>query len=341
MSSKRLIFDLTPEELREHFTSLKLPKYTAKQVLSWLYVKHIFDPLLFSNISKDNRVILKDNFNFKLPSLIKEMTDAEDGTVKYLLELDSGRRVETVLMDSMDHKTQCISTQDGCTLGCKFCLTGEYGFKGNLSAGGIVSQVMTAVKQTGEKPKNLVFMGMGEPMLNIDNVIRSLSILSCEDGLAYGMRRMILSTVGILEPLKKLLNVFPKIGIALSLNGVGGKRELLMPVEKTNPIQYIIDFYKTHREYRRPTFEYVVIKDVNSTEADAKELLRFTSQIRCKINLIPYNENPHVQYKSPSEEELNSFIKVLLKGNNAVTVRRSKGRNISGACGQLAGEDDA
>ncbi|MCK5399120.1 23S rRNA (adenine(2503)-C(2))-methyltransferase RlmN [bacterium] len=338
MSPKKLIYDLTQEQIRDILKAHDVPKFTAKQIFSCLYAKSVFSPMDFSNISKSNRELIANIFDFTLPEIVKKETDPNDKTVKYLLRTSQGRAIETVVMDSLDHKTQCISTQDGCALGCDFCLTGNYGFKGDLSPGEIVSQVLISIKNDNIKPKNLVFMGMGEPLMNVDNVIRSVEILSHEEGLDYGMRRIIISTVGILKPLKKLLNRFPKIGIAISLNGVPGERGKLMPVEKTHPIVAIINFYTAHREYRRPTFEYVLIKGVNSSTEDAEKLLNFVEPVRCKINLIPYNENPNLKYRPPSEVELNAFIRILNKGRNAVTVRRSKGKDISGACGQLSGE---
>ena len=310
-----------------------------KQLIKWIYTKYELNPYKFSDISKVNREKLKEIFSFQLPKIVKISIDPEDETKKYLLKVGK-HEIETVLIKEKDHYTQCISTQVGCPLRCKFCITGTMGLKRNLSAGEIVGQVMAVIKESDIKPRNLVYMGMGEPLLNYENVMRSIEIYTNRKGLDFAFRKITISTIGILDKLKGLIKKFPKVTIAISLNQIPEEREDLMPAEKKYPILKILKYFEENK-YFRPTFEYVLIKNINSSEKHAHKLLRLLEKIRCKINLIPYNENKIFPYESVSEEELNKFINILYKGPNAITVRRSKGKNIQAACGQLAGEKDA
>ncbi len=336
MSSKRVIFGLTEDELKKFLIENGFPKFTYKQIIKWVYTKYEFDPENFSDISKGNRVKLRGLFSFDLPKVMKLSVDPADGTKKYLLKVGK-YEIETVLIKERDHYTQCISTQIGCPLGCKFCITGTLGLKRNLTTSEIVAQVLAVINESGIKPRNIVYMGMGEPLLNFGNVIRSIEIFTNENGLDFGFRKLTISTVGILDKLKILIKRFPKIGIAVSLNQIPEEREDIMPVEKQYPIIKVIELFKENKKIR-PTFEFVLIKGVNSSDKYAHRLLKLLKGVRCKINLIPYNENKTFPYESVSERELNNFINILYKGPNAVTVRRSKGKNIKAACGQLAGE---
>ncbi len=337
MPSKSIIFNFTRNELIEILTKKGFPPYLGGQIFSWVYTKHELNPDNFTNISKENRKKIGELFDFSPLKVIDSRKSVEEETEKFLLRVKNGY-IETVLMKQNDYYTQCVSSQVGCKLGCKFCATGEIGFKGNLSADEIVSQVATVKKATNILPKNLVYMGMGEPLLNYENVLKSIEILSDREGYDFGIRRITISTIGILDNLKKLVNRYPNIGIAISLNAIPEKRTAIIPAERKYPIMDIINFYRENKRIARPTLEYTLMDGINSSKEDAKKLLKLLKNIRCKINLIPYNENPKLSYKTVSEETLNDFIKILFKGDNAVTVRRSKGKDILGGCGQLSGE---
>ncbi len=341
MPPERLIYSYTEKELGEELKTLGMPAYASKQIFSWLYAKRVFDPADFSDISKKNRDNLADRFRFILPSPARKAADEADGTVKIVLLKEEKAFFEAVIMRSGEHHTACLSTQTGCAMRCSFCATARSRKLVNLSEADMVIQVLSLFRETGIMPQNLVFMGMGEPFLNYNALERAVEIFVSRNGFAYSQRHITVSTVGVLEGIKALTARFPKIGIAVSLNFTGPGRAEYMPSEKSYPVSEVLEFYSRNPGLRRPTFEYVLIKDLNDKEADARALLKILGGLRCKLNVIPYNENPGLPFNSPDEETLERFLKIVYKGINAVTVRRSMGKNISGGCGQLSGEMNA
>jgi len=333
-------YDLSESELRDVVKGLGLKEFVSTQLSAWLLARNISDPEKWSNISKDNREILSKNFSFKLSKIIRLDSDLS-GNKKFLIELEDGNRIESVLIKEKNHYTFCISSQVGCALGCKFCATGNLGFKRNLTSGEIISQVLLLKKELNEyKGKiNIVFMGMGEPLLNYDNLKRSLPVLTDEKGIGISSRRITISTAGILEGLKNLENDFPNVKISFSLNGSDNdQRKNLMPISGKEHLDDLISYLRNRKRKNRITFEYVLIDGINDSLADADKVSKLLRGIPSKINIIPYNPNSFVDFKTPSEKKITGFSEFLVKKGFTVMVRWSKGKDIRSACGQLAGE---
>jgi len=333
------IYDLTFDELKEEVTALNLKSFTAIQIFSWLYAKNLQDFNLWTNISKSNRLTLADNFDISLNSILEVYQDGS-GTKKLLIELQDKYKIEAVLIKENPHYTFCISTQVGCPLNCKFCATGSMGFKRNLSTGEIVSQVLLLKKQIpGYKGKiNIVVMGMGEPLLNYENLKKALNIIISDKGIAIAPRHICLSTAGILEKIKQFEIDFPKVKLSFSLNAPDSTlRQQVMPINQAEPLEKILDYFKQSKAKRkfRITFEYVLIKDFNDSLDHARKLAALAREIPCKINLIPYNGTGEQDLKTPEEANVEAFSDYLYSKGYTVIVRRSKGKDIKSACGQL------
>ena len=333
-------YDLSEKELKETIKNLGLKEFVSSQVSTWVLKKNIYDPFLWRNISKENRKVLSENLDFSLNRIVRIDKDPS-GTRKFLIELADRNKIESVLIKEKNHFTFCISSQVGCALGCKFCATGNLGFKKDLSSGEIISQVLILKKELGEyKGKiNLVFMGMGEPLLNYRNLKKALLVLTNEKGIGISPRRITVSTAGILKNLKKLEIDFPNIKISFSLNSSDNiQRERVMPVSKKEPLADIIDYFRLKKRKHRITFEYVIIEGVNDSHEDRDKILKLLKGIPSKINIIPYNPNNFSAFKTPSEKKIDEFAEYLAQKGMTVMVRWSKGRDIRSACGQLAGE---
>ena len=333
-------YDLSESELRESITKLGLKEFVSVQLSTWILNKNIVDPDGWRNISKENRELLTEYFDFTLDRSVR--TDADpSGTKKFLIELRDGNKIESVLIREKNHYTFCISSQVGCALGCKFCATGDLGFKRDLSSGEIISQVILLKKELGdyEGKINLVFMGMGEPLLNYENLKKALLRLTDEKGLSISPRKITVSTAGILKNLKKLEEDFPNIKISFSLNGSdNSQRQKMMPVSKKEHLDDIIGYFRNKKRKHRITFEYVLIKEVNDSLVDAEKVSKLLRGIPSKINIIPYNPNDFADFKTPSEKKVDEFAEFLAKKGLTVMVRWSKGKDIRSACGQLAGK---
>jgi 23S rRNA (adenine2503-C2)-methyltransferase len=281
-------------------------------------------------------------FGLNEPEVIQT---SEDGTQKFLFRLKDGLAVESVLIPQENHLTLCISTQVGCAQGCAFCLTARMGFKRNLTSGEIINQVL-AIRSRLDSSQNLtnvVLMGMGEPLANYEQTLKALRILMGEEGVKFGRRRVTLSTVGLVPMIRKLGDDL-KVSLAVSLNAVDNTtRSRLMPVNRRYPLEELL---KACREFplppgRRITFEYVLIKDINDSPDQAEKLAVLLHGIKAKINLIPFNEYPDCAFKSPSIEAVELFREKLIKHHYTAIIRKSKGRDILAACGQLAGHKTA
>jgi 23S rRNA (adenine2503-C2)-methyltransferase len=331
------------EELEEFLHKLGERKYKSKQLAKWIYNKGASDFGQMTDLSKELRRKLSETSYIGRLKLVKKQFSRIDRTEKFLFELFGGKKIETVLMREKDRVTVCISTQVGCALSCIFCATGRMGFERNLSAGEIVDQII-AVKehlQEEEKITNIVIMGMGEPLLNYENTVKAVRIIQSELGLSLSAKRITLSTAGITPRIYELAEENLKVKLALSLNAPDNElRKELMPITKKYPLSRVLEALKYYARINdtRITFEYILIKDVNDSEEQAKELAKLVRGIPCKINLIPFNPIKNCPFKKPDEETLQKFRDMLYPRAPAVTLRKSKGEDIQAACGQLKGD---
>ena len=348
-SFKSSILDLSQKELGDFLPK----KFQAKQIFDWVYHKYAtnFDEML--NLSKSLREKLSDQYIINSMEIVhKEFST--DGTIKYLFKLKDGRTVETVLLKMKDKKigdegqtvhlekyTICVSTQVGCKVGCTFCLTAKGGFIRNLTAGEIVEQVL-AIKEDRNidysRKGNIVYMGMGEPLDNLDNLVKAIKILSDENGLSISTRRQTVSTSGISNKIDKLGLMDLGVNLAISLHSVDNEvRSELIPMNKAFNIQSIIEAVKRfpYDTRKRVMFEYLVIKDINDSLESAKKLIQLLKGIKAKINLIYFNPYAGTEYQRPSKESMESFSQYLNDRGMLATIRSSRGIDISAACGQL------
>lgn len=332
------IYDLSLNELKNEIKILGLRDFIADQVFQWIYQKNCQDIKLWSNINKYNRELFIKKYNITLNRLINKQKDREE-TKKFLIELEDENRIESVLIKEKNYYTFCISSQVGCALNCAFCATGKMGFIRNLSSGEILSQILILKKEIDDyKGKiNIVFMGMGEPLLNYENLKKALSIITSEKGAKIPSNNTTVSTAGVLKYIKQIEMDFPNIKISFSLNASDNKaREQLMPISKKENLSDILDHFKNFKRKHRITFEYVLIKDINDSIKDAKKVSQLLKGILCKINLIPYNENTNIDFKTPSKKNIEAFKEYLCLNGYTVILRWSKGKDIKSACGQLA-----
>lgn len=324
-------------ELEELKHILPGPAYRANQVFEWLYAKLETDFHNMTNLPANYREELAREFQITMPAEAG-VQHSKDGTAKYALQFGADV-VEAVYMPEERRDTICLSSQVGCSFGCKFCVTARMNLRRQLSAGEILAQVMLVVKQHGrEKKLNLVFMGMGEPLHNYDNVLKAFRILSHPRGLAISSRNITISTVGVVPSLERLKDEPTMPNLAVSLNAPTNElRNELMPINRLYPIEKLMQtLNQLPLKYRQKiTFEYVLLKGVNDSQLHAKQLLEATRSVRCKINLIPFNPDPHLEFERPDEASISTFARVLSQGGRTVSVRRSRGPEISAACGQL------
>ena len=346
---KRFLQDWTKDELGEIIS----PKFRAKQIYSWLYHKYITEYEQMRNIPKTLRDELESRYGLK-PLKILKVEESIDGSKKYLFELNDGNTVESVLLlmkeaeynsdGSLKHHaryTVCISSQVGCKVGCSFCLTAKGGFTRNLSAGEIVEQVRLIKKDNdiaSNRRLNIVYMGMGEPLDNLEEVAKSSIIFADPDGMAISPNRQTISTSGLSSKIKKLGKKNLGVNLAISLHAVDDElREQLMPINKAYNIKSIMDAVREFpvNTRKKVMFEYLVIKDVNDDLKSAKKLVALLNGIRAKVNLIYFNPHQGSTYQRPDREDMLRFQKYLISKGVLCTIRESKGLDISAACGQL------
>ncbi len=335
---KPWILERTLDELKEELRAAGSPPFAARQVYQWVYHKNNQDVASWSNIAKGGREKLAGLYDWSPRPVLDRRGDAR-GTRKFLIGLADGNKIETVLIPEKGHYTFCLSSQAGCALACKFCATGAMGFRRDLTAGEIVTQVLTLKKELGDYAGrlNLVFMGMGEPLLNYDNLARALRIICADDGLNVSPRHVTVSTAGILENLEKLERDFPLVKIAFSLNAPDPLlRSELMPISRRENLDALLGYFRGHARRQRITFEYVLLAGVNDSPAQARQLVRLLHGIPAKVNLIPYNATPRLPFRRPDEAGIEKFRSVLLEKGLTVVTRWSKGEEIRSACGQLA-----
>jgi 23S rRNA (adenine2503-C2)-methyltransferase len=351
MTPKKDLRNMTQDELVQYVESLGQPAFRARQIMAWLYRPGITDFSQMTDLAKKFRLLLAEHARmsqFTEPIIQR----SKDGCVKFAFTLDDGAVIESVLIPEPDRNTLCISSQVGCAMNCSFCLTATMGFTRNLSPSEIVNQVVAVGDFIRNEPKskligpdrvtNLVFMGMGEPLNNLENLIKSISILTEQRGLDMTNRRITVSTCGIAS---KMIELGEKtdVNLAISLHAVDDKtRDSLMPVNSryslTELLQACRDYPMAKR--KRIMFEYILLKGINDSDEEAHELARILRDIPCKINLLPYNESPGLPYKSPSRNRVYAFQKIVRDAGYSVFIRTSRGEDISAACGQLAKERD-
>jgi len=310
------------------------PAFRAKQIYSWIHKELVFDFDRMTNLSKELRAELKTKYELSLPK-IKDIEESNDGTKKYLFELHDRNLIESVLLeDENGRKTICLSTQVGCPMECGFCATAKLGFKRNLETSEILGQVYLI-----KGADNLVFMGMGEPFRNYDNVIKSIKILISEEGQNFGQRRITVSTCGLIDGIQKFAEENFQVRLAVSLNSADDEiRSQLMPINTRYPLKYLIDAIRTYNEKtgRRATLEYIMLCEINDSDEAAKKLIALSKNLDVHINLIPFNDHS-CRFRPSTKERIKAFFGILEKAGLNVVIRRSRGDDINAACGQLVG----
>ena len=351
---KSSILDLTLEEL----SKLVKPSFRAKQIYNWTYIQYAKSFEDMKNLPKDLKAKLEDEFVLNPLELVKVETSSDESK-KYLFRTHDGYTLETVLLPMKKEQkdedgkiiketkyTICVSSQVGCKIGCAFCLTAKEGFKRDLTTGEIIAQVLNLKIENSlasNKRVNIVYMGMGEPLDNMDNVVKAIKVFNEEDGLAIGMRRQTISTSGLSAQIKKLGELNLGILLAISLHAVDDElREKLMPINKAYNIESVIDAVRNFPidQRKRVMFEYLVMKGLNDDQTSAKKLVKLLHGIKAKVNLIYFNPYPNSPFKRPSESDMNGFKDYLNNHGVLCTIRQSKGLDISAACGQLKEKTD-
>jgi 23S rRNA (adenine2503-C2)-methyltransferase len=334
---KTNITGMTLEEMEKLMESIGQPKYRAAQLFNWIYKRGILSFHEMTNFAKLLRQQLDDLADIGHISIEKQLTSTDGQTTKFLFKLNDALCVESVFMIDRKRRTVCLSSQVGCALGCSFCATGKMGFQRNLSAGEIVDQLLTIQRILNVEVTNIVIMGMGEPFLNYDEVIKACDIISHDKGIAIGKRKITISTSGIVPAIKRFADENQRYKLAISLNVADNEiRSQFMPINKKYPLSELIKVarYYAAKSRHRITFEYVMIAGVNDQVEDALKLTKLINDLKCKINIIPFNSIED-QKSLPSEERIEKFIRPFLNLNVVISVRRSKGVDIGAACGQL------
>ena len=337
-----ILSGLTQQEIEQITDSLKASKFRARQIHNWIYLKSVSSIDEMTDLSVKFREELKKVAKVS-NTKIKVKQVSSDGTIKYLLEYPDGECVETVLMrfDNRANLTACVSSQVGCAVNCSFCATGKRGFIRNLTYKEIIEQVLTIQRDTGLKVTNVVFMGQGEPLLNLDNVLKAMEIFN--EDFQIGARRLTVSTSGIIPQINKLAELDMQSTLAISLHAPNHEiRKQLMQIENKYNMN---DLKKALKNYvdktgRRITIEYLLIKDLNDTVEAAKQLAMYLHDIKCNINLIPYNPTAENDYQRPNNNSIMKFKYLLEHSGKKVTVRLERGADIDAACGQLKGKVD-
>ena len=339
------IIGLSREEIGDRFLSLGLQKFRSGQVWHWLYHKGATSFEEMTTLSKKVRAQLGQTFSIKRP-MVSEKQTSSDGTIKWLLKFEDGAKAETVFIPEEDRGTLCISSQVGCTLNCSFCHTGTQRLVRNLSSSELVGQILIAFDelsawpsaQVGRPLTNIVLMGMGEPLYNLENVIKALKIIMDNEGISISKKRITLSTSGIVPEFNRC-GLETDVNLAISLHAVTDDvRDILVPINKRYPIKELIS---ACREYpgvsnsRRITFEYVMLKGINDSTSDARALIKLMEGIPAKINLIPFNPWPGSPYECSEKKQIEEFAKIVLKAGYPSPVRTPRGDDILAACGQL------
>jgi 23S rRNA (adenine2503-C2)-methyltransferase len=329
-------------ELEQYLASASVQKFHARQLFQWIYARGVTDFNAMTDLGRELRAQLARDLDLSTPAVARQERSS-DGTTKFLLELGDGRLIESVFIPDTPSQTFCISTQVGCAMRCAFCLTGRMGIVRNLTAGEIVGQVRVLLRELNmlDQRFNIVLMGMGEPLHNYDATMKALRILGSEHGLAVAPRRITLSTVGVLPALERLATEPFMPNLAISLHSTTeDQRDRLVPINRKYGLKELLEACRKFPLKRRSriTFEYVLLEGMNDTPEDARRLVKLLHGIKAKVNLLPLNEAPGIPFTRPSDARVNRFAQILADHGVTVSVRRSRGRDIRAACGQLITE---
>ncbi len=332
---REILFGKTLEELKALSQTHGLPSFTGTQLAEWLYKKEVASIQEMTNLSKKARALLEDNYETGIRPPV-EVQESVDGTKKYLFQAAGGKFIETAYIPEIKRSTLCISSQVGCKMGCLFCMTGKQGFQGNLSSGEILNQFRSIPEW--REISNIVYMGMGEPLDNLEEVLKSLEVLTSDWGFALSPRRITVSTIGITPAMLQFLDR-SNAHLAVSLHTpFDEERRKLMPVQQVYPLKEVLKEIRSwdFGRQRRISFEYILFKDFNDSAAHVNELSRILHGIRCRINLIRFHPIPDTPLESPDEETINLFKEKLTAKGITTTIRASRGQDIWAACGLLS-----
>jgi 23S rRNA (adenine2503-C2)-methyltransferase len=344
-STKTNLLNLSRAEMEVFFAGLGEKAFRASQVFKWIFQYGVDDFDQMTNLSKNLRAKLKNVAEIRAPRIVFDQA-SDDGTHKWVLEIDSGNHIETVFIPEQGRGTLCVSSQVGCALACTFCSTAQQGFNRNLSTAEIIGQLWAANQALGYEPQgeriisNVVMMGMGEPLLNFDNVVRAMDIMMDDFGYGLSKRRVTLSTSGVVPAIDRLRAV-SDVSLALSLHAPNDAlRDELVPLNRKYPIKEVLDACRRYvgKDRRRITVEYVMLDGVNDSLAHANELVRLLKDVPAKVNLIPFNPFPQTQYRCSSKQVIDRFRDVLMRNNLMTVTRKTRGDDIDAACGQLVGK---
>ena len=330
------IYDYTLEELEEYFIGINEKKFKAIQVFEWLYKKRVKDFDSMSNIKIDTINKLKEDFSFGNIEIIKKQSDKD--VYKFLFNLSDNNKVEAVLMLHDYGNSLCVSTQVGCNMGCSFCESGRLKKVRNLNTSEMVMQILKIEEELNLRISHVVLMGIGEPFDNYDNVIKFIKIINSGKGIDIGARHITVSTSGIVPKIERFILDGNQVNLAISLHAPNNEiRNKIMNINKVYPIEQLIDVLKKYidKTNRRVTFEYILLDNVNDSRECAIELSKLLKGMNCYVNLIPYNETSHIEYKKSSKEKILKFYDTLKKNNINVTIRKEFGSKVDAACGQL------
>jgi len=336
---KKDIKNFTLEEFKKELEVLGEPSYRAEQIFAWIYKKGVSDFSAMNNLPKPLRDKLSELCYVGSIRLLKHLKSI-DQTEKFLFELSDGNLIETVLIYAWNRRTLCLSTQAGCKFGCLFCASARGGFKRDMSVSEILSQILSIEYNLKQKITNFVFMGMGEPLDNYDNVSKAIKVMNSKDAMAIAARRITVSTSGFVPGIKKLEGLGLQINLSISLHAPNNElRNKLMPINKKFPIERLLSACEEYINNggRMLTFEYILIKGINDSTKDIDELAGISRRLKAKVNLIPYSPISGLDFQAPLEKDVKIFEGKLVKKGISVTIRDSKGKDILAACGQLAG----
>ena len=336
--TKKSLNSYNINELAEIVINMNEKPFRAKQIFNWIHQKHITKIDDMTNLSKELRKNLEEEFVISKVKIVNKLKSKVDGTIKYLFQLQDNSVIESVLMRYEYGNAVCISTQVGCRMGCSFCASTLEGLERNLNAGELVSQIYEIQKDVGEKVNNIVLMGSGEPFDNFDNFVKFIEIINSKDGVNIGQRHITVSTCGVVEKIYDFANLCSQVNLAISLHAPNDViRKKIMPVANRYTIKQIIDAcdYFVNKTKRRVTYEYSLISGVNDSEENALELSKILRGTLCHVNLIPINDVKERNYIKSSKNQIKKFEKILLENKIETTIRRTLGSDINASCGQL------
>jgi 23S rRNA (adenine2503-C2)-methyltransferase len=332
---KSPLYGHTLSALLEIVKELSLPSFTAKQIAAWLYRKNVSSIDAMTDLSVKTRALLNEKYTIGLqaPTTVQS---SKDGTKKYLFPVSDGLSVESAYIPDRTRATLCVSTQVGCRMGCAFCMTARQGLNGNLTAADILNQFRSLPEH--DRLSNIVYMGMGEPLDNLAEVMKSLEILTSDYGYGWAPKRITVSTIGIIPAVRQFME-HSRCHLAVSLHHPNAEeRKKLMPVENKHPVKQMIELLKTYdlNRQRRISFEYIMLGGINDSPSHARELIRLLSGLRCRINMIPFHAIPGSLFVPSSESAMQQFADILQQKGMLTTIRRSRGKDIDAACGMLS-----